>query len=326
MTAATLSQDRTAAQGLRPVNSRRDMAQIAELLNSAFGPDLDPGGQRMIREMKTFGSLGWLGWLAGLVLLPAAAHPRGYVWESGNRVVGNASLLPVEGDRGRWVLANVVVQQDHRRQGIAREMVRSCIEKTRQLGGEELVLQVNEGNKAALSLYRDLGFQTLSVRTTWRRSRSPASDLPAGGGEVRPRKPHEWRWQWSLARGLHPEGLIWPYSLRERLFRTPLWMRWLGMATAQHWVLEREGRLLGSLTLWDSIHQGKTRLALLVEPSQQGEVEGELLTGVFHKHPAVQQGAVLDYPRGLAVGVLEGLGFEVRRSLAWMRLDVRGVG
>ncbi len=111
MTAAALA-SRKPRTGMRPVRPHRDMGQIGKLIETAFAGQLDAAGLRMVREMRSLGRAGWLGWLLARFLLPPFANPHGYVWEEEGRLVGNASLLPVERFPERWVLANVAVDQE----------------------------------------------------------------------------------------------------------------------------------------------------------------------------------------------------------------------
>ena len=59
--------------GLRPVDPRRDLAGLADLIELAFVDSLDPAGRRMAQEMRRYGRLGWVGWLFGHLMLPPAA-------------------------------------------------------------------------------------------------------------------------------------------------------------------------------------------------------------------------------------------------------------
>ena len=113
LTAGTLSSTQPSFSGLRPVNPRTDMGQLAALIESAFGRELDLTGRQMVRDMRTFGRLGWVGWMLSRLVLPPAAYPRGYVWEEAGEVIGNASLLRVAGHKRRWVLANVADHGGH---------------------------------------------------------------------------------------------------------------------------------------------------------------------------------------------------------------------
>jgi len=213
VTAAALSQRKRSYSGYRPVNTRKDMGAIADLIQKAFNQEMDPVGSRLVREMRTFSRMGIFGWLLGRLFLPQAAYPMGYVWEEDGRVVGNASLLRVEGFPNRWVMANVAVESAYRRKGIGRALIQASVELAKKRHAQEILLQVLSSNQVAQVLYASLGFRPLSTRTTWTRDRNERMPINPDPGTVRRRASGEWREQLALAERLHPEGLVWPYPL-----------------------------------------------------------------------------------------------------------------
>ena len=134
MTAGVIARASQSSPGLRPIDPRRDMGQVADLIEATFRGDLDGTARRMVREMRTLGRIGWVGWALSRLLLPPAARPFGFVWEENERIVGNASLLPVSGHPRRWVMANVAVHPEYRRRGIARQMVDASDHFARKAG------------------------------------------------------------------------------------------------------------------------------------------------------------------------------------------------
>ncbi|TFH35852.1 MAG: GNAT family N-acetyltransferase, partial [Anaerolineales bacterium] len=209
MTAAVTAGRSAQGKGLRPFDSRRDLSALADLIEVGFSGSLDRSGRRMVHGLRTLGRLGWLGGALSRWILPPAANPQGFVWEENGRVLGNASLLPVTDFPQRWVMANVAVFPEQRRRGIARSLVTASIEDAQSRGAREIILQVDQGNQAAHQLYQSLGFDGSPSRTTWV-GRVPSEEpTPALTTPVRQRRASEWRWQWELARKLHPEGLVW---------------------------------------------------------------------------------------------------------------------
>ncbi len=318
MTAGLLSSARPAKAGLRPVNPRKDLGQLAALLETAFGRGLDATGRQMVRDMRTLGRLGWVGWILSKLVLPPAAYPRGYVWEEAGEVIGNASLLRVAGHRRRWVLANVAVHPDHRRRGIGRDLVQAAVRMARDNGATELLLQVERDSPGALKMYVDLGFQSLAVRTTWLRRRGAFSDLSADPGPVRPRRKGEWWDQWALAQAMCPEGLIWPHPLSPSAFRPAGLSGALGLTAAQHWVWVEGSRMRGSLSARPAGDLRAWRIILLTDWESSGQVEAALLAQALAALPVRRSALVMDYPADLAVETLGAAGFRAERTLTWM--------
>jgi [ribosomal protein S18]-alanine N-acetyltransferase len=82
-----------------------------------------------------------------LVLDDGRGLLRGYV------LAGTTAL-----DRDSWILG-LCVTQDRRRHGLGRELMREVLVRLRGTGVERVRLTVEPGNRAAILLYRSLGFR-----------------------------------------------------------------------------------------------------------------------------------------------------------------------
>jgi ribosomal protein S18 acetylase RimI-like enzyme len=318
VTAAALTQRRKAFRGIRPVNPRKDMGAVADLIQEAFGHEMDPVGDRLVREMRACSQAGFLGWLIGRFFLPQAAYPMGFVWEEDKRVVGNASLLRVEGFPSRWVMANVAVAPAYQGRGIGRSLIQASMDFAQQRNAQELILQAESSNQIAQVLYASLGFRPLCTRTIWHRNRKVPypSNLFTDG--VRLRGEGEWKDQLSLAQRLHPEGLIWPYPLTTSLFYSSGLSKVIFLDRDQHWVWFEGHRLLGSLTARSGTDPATLRFILIVDPEVKGEIERPLLCAALAAYANRQIKIVLDYSAGIAHEELLELGFQPQRTLTWM--------
>ena len=309
-------------QGPRPIQPGHDMRAVAELIEVAFADRLDETGRRMIRSMRLLGGAGWLGWLVARLALPPAAYPEGFVWQDRNRLVGNASLLRVDGYPRRWVLANVAVFPGWRRQGIARTLVEDCIRLARQRGGKEVVLQVDTDNRGARLLYDQLGFETVATRSSWAMARWPHPALGADP-HFMPRTDDEYAAHWRLVQASLPEGLVWPFPLRSEIFQVEPRSRLLGIRRQRHWAWHNDdGRPVGFLTAALANDSRYWRFFLAVEPEYRGQIEGLL---VEHALPHLEDLALpisMEYPPGPADVSLRSLGFDFDRTLTWMSLDL----
>ena len=322
MTAAALAGSRASESGLRRTDPRRDLAGVAQVVQTAFAGQLDSTGQRMLRDMRLLGRAGWLGWLLGRAFLSPAATPDGFVWLESGRVVGNLSLLAVEGEPRRWVIANVAVHPDERRRGIGRALVQAAIELTRQRQAEAIVLQVDRSNQGARNLYQSLGFRVTSTRTNWVRPRGlPRPRLVTLDG-LRPRAFPEWREQWNLGRRVLPDGFWWPFPPDERVFRGSGVPAAIRVDWTRHWVWTPEAVLQASLSAHARLTSG-FRFLLVVAPEHRGRVEKAMLARALSELPDGAGGA-LEFPAGEAEPELWELGFRPDRTLTWMALDLPG--
>ncbi len=262
--------------------------------------------------MRRFGRFGWLGWLVGHLFLPPAAYPDGFVWESERHLVGNASLMRVEGDPGRWVLANVAVLPAFRRRGVARRLVGACIELAERKGASEIILQVKADNQAAQALYRSYGFDHRSTRSSWRRSRGSATLAGPHEAGARLRRPEEWTAQFELARRLIPEGMVWPHPLRPSLFRTG---GWVGGGGWRHWVWPAVGAMQAWLSARDE--SAGVQLYLVASPGASGQAEEPLLKAALQEPDLGRTPILLDIAGG-SVDAPARLGFTLDYRLTWM--------
>lgn len=294
------------------------MSALAELIELAFLENLETTGQNMVKNMRVLGRLGWVGWLIGRLVLPPAANPMGFVWEEDGRVVGNVSLLPVDRYPKRWVMANVAVRPEFRRQGIAKELVKASIDLVRQYHGEIIILQADRDAAGVETMYTNEGFQALSTRTQWTCKAVGMDHNNPYADQVRLRTLGEWRDEWNMASRLHPEGIIWPFPPQIGLFQPAGWAQRTGRQRGRHWVWEQDGRKLGFLSAKWSFERGHWRLIMITEPEGYGMVEDGLLTACLAELHRIGGSCMLEYPADVAVEILNKKGFKPARTLTWM--------
>lgn len=296
-TSATQTQARS---GLRPVQPRRDLAAVADLIETCFADSLDAGGRAMLRDMRLMANSHPLVW--ALARLGQALPPlEGYVWIEDDRLVGNVSITPARYDRG-WVVANVAVYPEYRRRGIARRLMEAALDRIAQRG-QFAVLQVDADNGAACRLYDDLGFETQRVFTRWRRAsyhRPP--DLAPGDAE---RVRRLWRWDsaalLALAEDLRPNrrgGIGWLRPARARNLRPSglgvLHYLFSGQHVDYWGVADSSGELDAALRVEQRMGSVTVLFDLLVRQAQRGALEPVLLRHLLNQYP--RRPFVTDHP------------------------------
>ncbi len=329
MTAASLLKP-AAQNGLQPVDITRHLGGIATLIELCFSAELDASGRGLIREMQFLSHAGPALRVLQLLMIGGQPWNLGYVWVENGRVVGSVSTQRAASRSRAWLVANVAVHPDYRRKGIGMLMMRATLDLIASQGGEEAILQVDDDNLPAVTLYRQLGFTRVTTQSTWVRPAYLAvPPFEPSAFDVRPRGPDEWAEQFSLASLVRPEGLSWAHPLRPQDFHPGLARRlekFFAGRAEEHWVATEpgtgtgNGALIGSLTLSVNEPDGD-RLTLLVHPRYHGQVERAMLARGLRRLGKRPWGARVDYDAEdeQAGRALAGLGFQVRRTLRWMR-------
>jgi len=86
---------------------------------------------------------------------------RFFVWDKEGTVVGYACYWVVEDEA---YLANIAVDPPWRGMGLGRRLLECSMESLKREGVKEVVLEVRQGNKIALALYRSVGFRIVGKR------------------------------------------------------------------------------------------------------------------------------------------------------------------
>ena len=323
----------TSIEGLRPVNLGTDLAPLADLMELVFANSMDQGGRAAVREMRTLGQLG-ASFLAGVNELTLGIN-MGYVWIADGRLVGNVSIYPARGfQRKTWIIANVGVHPDFRRQGIAHSLMEASMELIRQRGGEQAILQVDVDNAAAQALYTGLGFVSERSWILWRRSTSLRPPLPSETSlHITHRRAGDWQAEYTLAQRLRPQskgGLGWQRPLDTRQFRKPILEQmtdWLNMRSVERLVIrsEDETQLLAAMWIERGFLGSNTHLTLLVEPEYQGDYDEVLINTAARRFSGRSQALMIEHPADetRTSEVLRDYAFRPQREVTHMRWDIR---
>lgn len=337
--AASVSTTAAAGQhvptGIRPVNLRRDLGAMADLIELCFAPTMDDAGRAAVREMRSISQSGpLLVFLSGLNQILGGLE-EGFVWYEGGRLIGNVSVSGAgfPPSLGRtYSIANVAVHPDFRRRGIAKALMQASLAFIRARRGVRAILNVEAANTGARELYRGLGFVEERTFIRWRRQshlRPPAK--PDNMPYATLRGVAEWREEYALALRVRPNergGLGWQMPVHEGEFRPRLLratVKALSGQVDERWVVRKPGGegIAGSLRVTRSL-TGASRLILLTDPAFSGQVEEPLLNYVLRRLNDDVRPAALEHPADDEASneVLERYGFERRHTLVSMRANL----
>jgi ribosomal protein S18 acetylase RimI-like enzyme len=323
---------------LRELDPSRDLGEIADLIADAFAQEMDDRGRAALREMR------WMARLSPLVWWLSQTDPSfrdsfsGFVWHdpsppSRGRIVGNVNLNRAPGRRHWYIVCNVVVREDYRRQGIGRCLTERALAQAEELAAEGVMLQVRKDNLPAMRLYTDLGFVESSGEVDLRLpATSSVATLNPGGCRIRAWRPSDGEAVYDLARRATPEAQQWLRPLRRETF-APGWGHrlqvWLGGFLAgrrTYRLLALDGdRPAGLLQVSASFRGRDHRLSLLVDPDHAGQVEGALASRGLHMLAALPPQPVhttLFVEQDAALKVLRGYGFQEARTLLTLKKEL----
>src|SRR5574342_593209 len=330
MTSVPLPARSSTSTHVRPLNVLRDLPRVADLIELCFANSMDSEGQSYVRQMRRASrDASFMSW-ASSALESASLPLSGFVWEQDGRIIGNASLVPFRHKSKRiYLIANVATHPDYRRQGIASILTEQAAGLARQRGADELWLHVREDNPGAVQLYSDLGFVERARRATWRanidRHRNlffpsypdGAPGLPA----VTRRHPNFWAQQLAWLNLLHPEELSWYHPLNWSSLKPGLW-NWFYRVFIefglQQWAVQKSGKLQGVLAWMPTMHS--SLLWLACDPGAASESITALLLNAC-RDLAYRQSLTLEHPAGLQEQAIQAAGFNLSRTLIWMRLE-----
>jgi ribosomal protein S18 acetylase RimI-like enzyme len=275
---------------MRRLDPVRDLGKVADLIAEAFADDMDERGRSALREMR------WMGRLSPLVWWLSQADPTfrdtfsGFVWEEpvdgGREIVGNVNLNRAPGSRNRYIICNVVVDEEYRGQGIGRRLTERAIDQAKANGAQAAILQVRHDNPPALHIYTDLDFEEEGAETDF--ELDPAGSVPiddAAGYQLRAWQPGDGRATYQLARRVIPEPQQWFRPIQKEKY-WPDWgsrlVDWLGnLITGQQvgrLVMLKEEQLAGTMRVIISRRGKAYQLALLIDPDHAGQVEATLIS------------------------------------------------
>ncbi len=265
-------------------------------------------------------------------LSPAAAKlALGFVWEADGRIVGNVTVLTTERP-GRYLVVNVAVHPDHRRQGIARLMMKQVESLVQQRGGNHILLQVVKQNSAAIELYKSLDYTLIGSMTQWATSvsrlRRLELNLDNAGSPIRELRRHEWRAAYALDRQALRADMHWPEHLKSDAYKTGFWVsvkNFLNGRQAETWATRDAQNQLTGLAKIESEWGRSHNLTLRIHPAWQGRLERPLLAKMIRRLQSMSRRSVtiehLDEDE-LVNALLQEANFSPRRTLTHMRLDL----
>jgi len=322
MAAGSIPLTSTKNQGLRPVDLRRDLRQIASLMDICFGDSMDQNSRGAVREMEVLSRSGPLLWFLGSM---TPNWQLGYVWVEDGKIVGNVSTQMAEFDRYTWLIANVAVHPDYRRRGIATALTAAATDLASQNNARRALLQVHQHNTTAYNLYSNLGFNVVTTRSTWERvSLLEPPSAPLTGLDLRPARREDWQTDFNFVARFRSTGFSWLRPLRKADWRPSFWRALSNFLTGvrdDHWLAWDKATNQIAAAFYISTGLSTTDdINLVVGSDWQGRVERPLLAAALHRLGRRPWTIRLDHPTPDAAfeAAFQEFGFRRLQTLVWM--------
>jgi len=308
------------AANIRPLQQRKELAAVADLVEMCFADTMDPDGRDYIKHLR---------WLARSysnwgpnpferLQLPV----QGFLWEEDGSIVGNLTLIPFRNlGRKYFLIANVATHPNYRRRGIARKLTLTALDYARTHGASSAWLHVRDDNSAAQALYVDLGFEERLRRTLWQCDTyiDKMKMIPSNGVSVGKRYARDWPQQSAWLDRVYPAEVSWNLPINKSRFE-PGFLKSMQMLLSGEQVLHlaarSHGELIGLVT-WEPSKMYADMLWLAVSPDAEDVAVQALMKGaqqvMRHKRPLM-----VNYPANSAQTAFIESGFTPHLTLIWM--------
>lgn len=310
---------------IRPIDIRRDLPSIADLIEISFADHMDAEGRDYLRHIRQI-ARGVGGFILGGNTPESSPLPfQGYVWEENGIIIGNLTLISVRKRyRNTYFIANVAVSPNQRGKGIASQLTRRAIAHVTERDGKRIFLQVRSDNPDAIHIYLRAGFEEFSRRTSWIFTDGICRPGNLGAGvEISRRKKTDWEQQKVWLEQIYPPDISWnmPYNL-ERL-RPDIWV-WLdnlmNAVVCRSWSAREGGQLIGSAS-YESGFSGSDYIWLASSPVWEDRVICALMPHIQTRVSKPQR-VTVNYPAGRGREGFTSCGMREQHTLIWMELDL----
>ncbi|TLN01737.1 GNAT family N-acetyltransferase, partial [bacterium] len=302
---------------LRPVDMRKDLPGIADLIEICFASTMDADGREYVRQIRRM-ALEMRGLGISLGSVRRFSVPiQGYVWLENNRIVGNLTLIPYfKGGKVVYMIANVAVHPEFRRRGIARQMTQQGMNHARDHGAAATWLQVREDNHEASQLYLSLGFIERARRTTWTfdPSAQPAAPmLPQV--TIRRRTANDWHFQRRWLLEIYPPEISWNLPFNVDRLRPGFWrefLRWMNGERQEAWSAWLADRYLGA-AVWEPGNVITDVIWLATNPLEE-DLAAQALLAYSHRVLSPRRPVTINFPAGFAAKGIQSAGFRAHNT------------
>ncbi|PKO06919.1 MAG: hypothetical protein CVU41_04685 [Chloroflexi bacterium HGW-Chloroflexi-3] len=314
---------------IRALNPSTDLRAIADLIELCFKDTIDEDGLDYIRYLRKLASDNSSLYLGVGRPQHTFAPIQGFVYEIDGRIVGNLSMIPFH-KNGDFVylIANVAVHPEFRRQRIAFDLTARALKYAREKSAKSTWLQVRDDNPAAINLYTQMGFVERCRRSTYTiKSRKKLTELIKNDFKIRKRKDFEWENQKHLLQVFYPEEIRWNVGLKEKRLLPGFWhglSRFLSGISITNISIYHGNKLLGFASL-ERTTLYADNLWIVAEENHDEDVISAAVP-YFRSSTINMRPQTINYPVGRGEDAFTNLGFDKNHTLIWMEETIIPTG
>jgi len=306
---------------IKRLDLRKDLAPVAELIDSCFKETMDPDGRRFLNFLRSLAKDQRS--LLGALNDPLRAYSPldGFICKSMDTIVGNISITPFKkGQEKVCFVSNVAVNPDYRLRGVAGSLVREVEKYAKKAGFDSIWLQVRKENEVAKHLYKSLNYQEQASRTTWVINRLIKQESHFNPClSMKPRRAMDWHLQETWMYQNYPNSVSWQLELKLDEFAPKIWQSLSNTISGRRYqhISFWSGSELNGILTWQSSYRFADPLWLAYPPEYLPLIINEAI-------PTMQNYLLSKKPLMVNVDSEIGeenflkKGFEKLHTLIWM--------
>lgn len=305
---------------MRPLNAKKDLLQVADLIELCFMGTIDEDGRdyiqylrRIAKDSETYFGMGGLQRRYAVI--------QGFVYEVEGRIIGNLSLLPFQ-KNGEFIylIANVAVHPAFRRRGIALNLTNEALDYVKKKSAASAWLQVRDDNPPAFLLYKKMGFVEKTRRTTWTLKPNEFAQFPYQSDLlISSRKPRDWEMQKKWLLRNYDDCVRWNLGLNVDHFRPGLlpWIRqFLEEKFINQYSAYYDKKWVGTVSL-ERTNLFADNLWLATNPEWEDSTIRSLVNFLQQRNNN-RKPMSINFPEGRGVSAFDYLGCKKNHTLIWM--------
>jgi hypothetical protein len=202
-------------------------------------------------------------------------------------------------------------------------LMQAGLEEVRRRGGKRILLQVDEGNDAALRLYKAFAFSEFARRSTWaHRTGSGPLKNESSDWRVRLRQDGDWKAEYGLLQETAGTGLAWNVPLAMKRIRPSITREiglFLGEESERHWLAWDGSRCQGVAISRAGAHDEQV---LLFCREDKTWTAASLLLQQLRSEAIGWRALTVEADGRIPTEVFDALGFRLQRALIWFELNL----